>query len=803
MTHFKKTSSENSNHNIRISQAMSNDRETLSIEQRVASQSDLDALTCSICLSLMTAPIKQCVSGHLGCGSCLDKVAETTGKCPQCRVPISNGGLSRSLLADNMLSSLKIHCENYFQYNQESKKWVKDARGCQEITTVATSNDHKLICKYTLYRCQHKGCDAEVLKDDMTSHLAQCKYQQQQQQQSQEKISCPFGNDICKFIGTKKEVDKHILNELSKHIETFSNVNKKKEDARMQANNQRVDNEIKSLKDELKECQQSIKELKKGVVEFEWIIPNYLSIYNKSSIVESDQFNMGGFTWYIATFTKDNDWIVFYLHVCDANQKIIKVDFTLDLNFPGMPVADGASSTHEISDKRGYGFTVSSYRVNNMLQTDSISIVFKGYVVSVKSDTSHQRKKYINMFNMLVSMTAPVKQCVSGHLGCQSCLDRVAETTGTCPQCRTPISNGRLSRSLITDHILSSLRVYSKDSKEWVKDARGCQEIVTVETSDNHKLTCKYNLVKCQHKGCDVELLKDDMTSHLAQCRYQSKAQEKISCPFGTDICKFTGTKTEIDQHILNQLSDHLQINNQRVDDKINSLQLQFTKSIESIKEHYNQQTNSLWQTRIMMESQMQSLQQKLESQFQSKLDKYKNSIMESNEEYVDEMIWDSEEKTMELNREYVDKKFKKCKEKTKDMVKHMPVHFEWNIPDFLEKYDNCSDEFSDYFKMGGFYWYIASYLDDKDDGGSRIGFYVFLVDDRDHGEAKSWVKVHFTLEVEFSGSLSHCAQFTKIYKLGESNGTGFTIDSDTYLNGMDHNELVTVTFKGYVASFD
>ncbi|EGG22029.1 hypothetical protein DFA_01918 [Cavenderia fasciculata] len=203
-----------------------NPREALSIEQRVANQSDLDALTCPICLSLMTAPIKQCLSGHLGCESCLDRVARSTGTCPQCRTPISNGRLSRSLLADHMLSSLRVHCVNQFKYSQESKKWEKDARGCQEITTVATSNDHKTICRYNLLKCGHQGCDVEVLKDDMPGHRAQCKYQ------SREKISCPFGTDVCAYTGTKTEVDQHILGSLSNHIK---------------ANNQRVDEKIKSM----------------------------------------------------------------------------------------------------------------------------------------------------------------------------------------------------------------------------------------------------------------------------------------------------------------------------------------------------------------------------------------------------------------------------------------------------------------------------------------------------------------------------------------------------------------------------
>ncbi|EGG22020.1 hypothetical protein DFA_01909 [Cavenderia fasciculata] len=365
-------------------------------------------------------------------------------------------------------------------------------------------------------------------------------------------------------------------------------------------------------------------------------------------------------------------------------------------------------------------------------------------------------------------ITAPVKQCVSGHLGCEACLDHVAKTTGTCPQCRTPILNGGLSRSLVAAHMLASIKIhcenqfrYSNEQKKWVKDARGCQEIVTVETSNDHKLICKYNLLKCPHQGCNVEVLKDDMTSHLVQCKYQSR--EKISCPFGTDICKFIGTKTEIDQHILNQLSDHLQVNNQRIDDKFNSLQQEFTKSIESIKESYNQQSDSL-------ESQMQSLKQT----FQSKLDRYKNSIM------ID-----------------TDEKFRKYKDKTNEMIKHTTVHSEWVIENFGEKYKSKADQDSDDFKMGGFDWYISSYMDSEDDDTGQLGFYVFL-----HNNPGKLVKMCFTLEVVFSRSQRYSQRVTGFYNY-QGIGKGYDIDPKPYLKGLQDNDSVTVRFKGFVASIN
>ncbi|EGG22017.1 hypothetical protein DFA_01906 [Cavenderia fasciculata] len=182
-----------------------NQIEALTIEQRVACQSDIDVLTCSICLSLMTAPVKQCTVGHNGCGSCMDEVASTIGTCPQCRIPISNGRLLRSTDVNKILLSLKIHCVNHFIYDRESNKWEKNSKGCPVITTVEKSDNHQSTCKYNLVKCPFQGCNVNLFENEMASHIAQCQYQ--------EKIPCPFGPN-----GTKPEVDQHIRNLLSNHI---------------------------------------------------------------------------------------------------------------------------------------------------------------------------------------------------------------------------------------------------------------------------------------------------------------------------------------------------------------------------------------------------------------------------------------------------------------------------------------------------------------------------------------------------------------------------------------------------------
>ncbi len=47
-----------------------------------------DDLECPVCFDQMTAPIYQCVNGHLICRICVGLLEKSTGTCPTCRVPL-------------------------------------------------------------------------------------------------------------------------------------------------------------------------------------------------------------------------------------------------------------------------------------------------------------------------------------------------------------------------------------------------------------------------------------------------------------------------------------------------------------------------------------------------------------------------------------------------------------------------------------------------------------------------------------------------------------------------------------------
>ncbi|EGG22023.1 hypothetical protein DFA_01912 [Cavenderia fasciculata] len=320
---------------------MNNNRAELSIKQRVASQSELDALTCPICRFLMTAPVKQSSS-------------ETTGTCPQCRIPISNGGLSNLLLADHYLSHLRVDSlVNQFRYNQENKEWEKDARGCQEIVTVEISKDHKLICKFNPVKCKHQGCDVEVLKEDMDSHLVLISFLL---------IGIYIVQDDYPYL-----LCTILLCDFRPNIPCpYSDVG---------------DDRYRSPQQELKECKQSIRETnkKQSMIKFEWVIDEYLD--------NSDYFDMGGFNWFLNAREEENEDIGFYLYLDHNHQKKrVKVDFTLEVQFPRQPLyTQKKDSIVHVYKKgcSGYGILTDSH-INDLNQNDSVIVTFKGQVLSSK-----------------------------------------------------------------------------------------------------------------------------------------------------------------------------------------------------------------------------------------------------------------------------------------------------------------------------------------------------------------------------------------------------------------------------------
>ncbi|EGG22018.1 RING zinc finger-containing protein [Cavenderia fasciculata] len=404
----------------KFTQAMSDDeRESITIEQRVVNQSDLDALTCSICLSLMTSPVKQCISGHLGCQSCLEKVST----CPQCRVPISNGGLSRSLITDHMLSSLRIHCENQFRYDNEQKKWVKDEKGCPKITTVATSDTHKLTCKFNLLQCENQGCDEQVLKKDMDSHLEQCKHQQE--------FRCPF--NVCQYTGKRKELDQHILNDIAVHIsnnnyemdcqiellnktcaesiESLKVSNNKIEILKQkiksleitnESQNQLIKSQIESLQQQFKsletsngyvdqkvwKCKEKTKEMiKHTTVHSEWVIENFGKKYKSKTDEYSDDFKMGGFDWYICLSLENDGQVGFYVFLHNNPGKLVKTTFTLQVSLPRSQSHIQQFTNIYDHEDSGAGYYLDSETYLKEIQdTDCVTVQFKGFVAKVSDD---------------------------------------------------------------------------------------------------------------------------------------------------------------------------------------------------------------------------------------------------------------------------------------------------------------------------------------------------------------------------------------------------------------------------------
>ncbi|EGG22028.1 hypothetical protein DFA_01917 [Cavenderia fasciculata] len=105
---------------------------------------------------------------------------------------------------------------------------------------------------------------------------------------------------------------------------------------------------------------------------------------------DSDDFQMGGFTWHLnASMGKpgEPDELGFYLILNDANHKLVKVDFVIDVQFPRLLTAPKGHIDYVFRHKsNGFGYPLGSHHVNHLNHNDSVTVKFKGHVVTVKKN---------------------------------------------------------------------------------------------------------------------------------------------------------------------------------------------------------------------------------------------------------------------------------------------------------------------------------------------------------------------------------------------------------------------------------
>eukprot|EP01083_Nonionella_stella_P079519 218248_1 len=98
----------------------------------------LELLECPICLLRMSAPIYQCVDGHVLCGDCRERIVQPR-RCPQCRRSL---GHQRARFAERALGVFEFPCNN-------------SAFGCPEFVRVSMRTSHLAACDYAPLACPH------------------------------------------------------------------------------------------------------------------------------------------------------------------------------------------------------------------------------------------------------------------------------------------------------------------------------------------------------------------------------------------------------------------------------------------------------------------------------------------------------------------------------------------------------------------------------------------------------------------------------------------------------------------------
>jgi hypothetical protein len=144
--------------------------------------SNVDALTCGICLGVLNNPY-QCKNGHMCCKGCFMALFLQTRECrlcPGCRLDIDIDSLSVNLYAKNMIDTLTVTCNcredkdaQQFECNWTGTLEERADRMCPVMFVdcanlgcnvsdyhLADLEKHKLVCLYRVKHCKY--CDKHV-----------------------------------------------------------------------------------------------------------------------------------------------------------------------------------------------------------------------------------------------------------------------------------------------------------------------------------------------------------------------------------------------------------------------------------------------------------------------------------------------------------------------------------------------------------------------------------------------------------------------------------------------------------------
>eukprot|EP00271_Cylindrocystis_brebissonii_P014148 TRINITY_DN35402_c0_g1_i1.p1 TRINITY_DN35402_c0_g1~~TRINITY_DN35402_c0_g1_i1.p1 ORF type:complete len:1257 (-),score=238.76 TRINITY_DN35402_c0_g1_i1:585-4355(-) len=150
------------------------------------------ALRCPYCKNVLHEPTTANPCGDVYCKACLEKLMDDeNAACLVCDEKLEPGTVLPSKLAQKMVNSIEVHCENGLSYNCKEEQFTlsgwrmpnatpgqRGGGGCEVVMTLGQFKDHLLACPYVLVPCSnaHLGCPEIVEKRSQRAHVEGCQY---------------------------------------------------------------------------------------------------------------------------------------------------------------------------------------------------------------------------------------------------------------------------------------------------------------------------------------------------------------------------------------------------------------------------------------------------------------------------------------------------------------------------------------------------------------------------------------------------------------------------------------------------
>lgn len=269
--------------------------------------------SCPLCEGILfESVIDKC--GHSFCKKCADVLLKESSKCPFTKMDL-HAPLSSNIIVNSVIEGQQVYCTN----KQSGCEWIgklanrlthtneecmkekiqcENYPNCNVVLPRDEMNNHNTICDYRAVQCEY--CDQRILFSNINEHNKLCENfpfecpnncgssipQNQinihiETQCPEAQTDCPYQVVGCEFTELRKELKKHLDDDLEKHLRMLTNkiealnYDNKQQDKRINeltqenqilksklteledqsnSNYELIQNNINELKDDLKRC---------------------------------------------------------------------------------------------------------------------------------------------------------------------------------------------------------------------------------------------------------------------------------------------------------------------------------------------------------------------------------------------------------------------------------------------------------------------------------------------------------------------------------------------------------------------